>query len=403
MSTISNRAKCFLQRPSVILEAAIRCHTDPYSAENKHGYLNFGVAENMLIDDLMLEKTKLSHFENSRYHHYHETFGCEQLRVAFAGFLQRNFVDVEINPDHVVASSGASATLEMLSYVLCDKGETIVLPAPYYSGFETDLELRFEAKIVPFIEDVPAGFTTDPSRLMAFLKEQRPKGVLLTHPHNPTGQAYSREYLQELASFCQQEKIHLIVDEVYSLTRITGEKPASCLEFMAGNEYLHFIYSMAKDFALGGFKVGYFYSENSQMIQAFKGAAYFHTVSTHTQLLCADLFSDQNFIDQLVQENTKRLQSCFGAIEVGMLKTICDHYTQPTHCFFSFIDLTSFMRKLKFTDELQMFDFLMNEMKINILPGQFFGYPNKNYFRLCYARAQEEVQEFIARFQKFNS
>lgn len=400
MSAISKRAKSLLQKPSVILEAAIKCYTDPYSPENTQGYLNFGVAENLLVDDIILEKTKLSHFNNPRYHHYHETFGCEELRVAFARFLQRNFFNTSFNPDNVIVSSGASAILEILSYTMCDEGDEIVLPAPYYSGFETDLELRFGAKILPFIQDVSQDFQLSATDLINFLKSSHPKAVLLCHPHNPTGKAYSKEYLQELITYYRDAKIHLIVDEVYSLTQLYNEKPATCLEFIKGNDYLHFIYSMAKDFSLGGFKMGYFYSENTELVKAFKGAAYFHTPSTHTQLLCANIFNDQDFIAWLMQENSKRLQNCFESIENGTLKKHCSHYTKPSHCFFSFINLTPVMQKLKIQDELQMFDYLMNEMKINMLPGQFFGYPPQNYFRLCYARPKDQIDEFVSRFNK---
>jgi aspartate/methionine/tyrosine aminotransferase len=401
-STLSWRAETLLNRPSVILKAAVQCYSDPYSAENTSGYLNFGVAENMLIDDLLLEKTSKSYFENPRYHHYHETFGCEEIRTAFTEFLHHNFYQRNYNPDNVVVSSGASAILEILSFCMFNPGDKILLPAPYYSGFETDLEVRFQAEILPFPVDVADNFYLDPTELIEFIKTEKPKAVLICHPHNPTGVAYSREYIQQLSTFCEENETHLIFDEVYFMTRLNQVKPATSLEFSEGSQYTHFVYSMAKDFALGGFKIGYFYSENQELLNAFKGVAYFHTPSTHTQLLCANMLRDQSFINNLIHENIKRIGQCFERIEEGILKDLCDHYTKPTNCFFNFINLSSLMLKLGIQGELEMFNHLLNKMKINMLPGAYFGYPGRNYFRLCYARTDEQIDEFIKRFKEID-
>lgn len=398
--TLSYRAENLINRPSVILKAAVECYSDPYSLENPSGYLNFGVAENMLIDDLLIAKTAKSYFDDSRYHHYHETYGCEEIRRAFTDFLYHNFYQRNYDPKNLVVSAGASAILEILSFCMFNPGEKILLPAPYYSGFETDLEVRFQAEILPFPVNVTDNFYLDPSELIDFIKRERPKAVLICHPHNPTGVAYSREYIQRLSTFCEETKTHLIFDEVYFLTRLNKIKPATSLEFSEGSQYIHFIYSMAKDFALGGFKIGYFYTENQELLNAFKGVAYFHTPSTHTQLLCANILRDQSFINSLIHKNIQRLGSCFEKIENGILKEVCDHYTRPTNCFFTFINLSSLMLKLGLTDEIQMFHHLLTKMKINMLPGAYFGYPGRNYFRLCYARADDQIEELTRRLKE---
>ena len=45
------------------------------------------------------------------------------------------------------------------------------------------------------------------------------RAVVLTNPHNPTGRCYSSKILMAVAGFCQKYDIHLIVDEIYALSR----------------------------------------------------------------------------------------------------------------------------------------------------------------------------------------
>lgn len=402
MESISKRAQEIINRPSVIVDAAIKCGMDPYSESNQNGYLNFGVAENHLIDDLIYEKTKSFELKETAYHHYNRLNGCEPLRKAFVNYLEKFFLagSRKLNDEGVSCASGASAILEIISYALFDEGDEIVTPSPYYSGFEHDLELRFKTKLVPFPMQMNEADTNDPCALISFLKVRKPKGLLLCHPHNPTGKVYSEAFIKKIIQFCEEFKIHLIVDEVYFMTKMKEQKLVTSLSYSKDFQYVHFVYSMAKDFALGGFKHGFFYTENSIVAQAVGSLCYFYTPATHTQLLIADMFNDHDWIERYQTENTKRLNQCFERIQKGFLDIHCDHYTMPENGFFSFINLKSLMQKKKIANDVQMFEWMINDLKINMLPDNFFGYPDKGYFRLCFARENKMIDELIKRFNQ---
>ena len=86
---ISQRAKILVQNPSAIVTAAIKCAEDLYSIDNPNGYLNFGVAQNFLMENEIVNHIRENHqFETSDIH-YNPLNGKESLRETFAKFAQK--------------------------------------------------------------------------------------------------------------------------------------------------------------------------------------------------------------------------------------------------------------------------------------------------------------------------
>lgn len=45
------------------------------------------------------------------------------------------------------------------------------------------------------------------------------KALILTNPHNPTGRCYSVDVLKSIGKFCQEHNAHLVIDEIYAMSR----------------------------------------------------------------------------------------------------------------------------------------------------------------------------------------
>ncbi|MGB0454990.1 MAG: pyridoxal phosphate-dependent aminotransferase [Bacteriovoracaceae bacterium] len=383
----------------MIVKAHTKCFQDPYSPENPKGYLSMGIAENMIIEDLIEKKLSEENVSSSDYHHYNASFGILKARESFCDYLEEFFCAGSYDPENVVLASGATTILEILSYVLIDEGDSIGIHAPYYTGFEMDLALRFKGELVSFETENIEDLFTKASLTIEFLKEKKPKVFVLCHPHNPTGKCFNPEVLKEIIEFCHEQKIHLISDEVYAGTVLTKkEKFKSGFHFSKKSPYFHFVYSMAKDFALGGMKIGFLYTENPDVLKACRGVSYFSTPSTQSQLLMASLLSDEKWVSGLRQEVQKRLEKTFTKMRTKLLERHNFAYIVPEHGFFVFVDFTPLKKQLKIETDLDLFHYLIDEMKINILPANFFGLSERGYFRLCFARADDLLEEMFSRF-----
>ncbi|CAA3016248.1 1-aminocyclopropane-1-carboxylate synthase 7-like [Olea europaea subsp. europaea] len=125
---------------------------DPYDElSNPSGVIQMGLAENQVSFDLLeqyIEKhseatnlgNRTSGFrDNALFQDYH---GLQSFRKAMACFMEQiRGGRAKFNPDRVVITAGATAANELLTFILADPGDALLIPTPYYPGLSKDLGL----------------------------------------------------------------------------------------------------------------------------------------------------------------------------------------------------------------------------------------------------------------------
>lgn len=398
---LSNRAAKLMGEPSQIVKGMMICAEDPYSLGSPKGYLNFGVAQNFLVDDLILPKINDPIEHDPTHIQYNSLNGREDFRLVISEFLQKHLHIKHIRPDCLTVQCGVSAICESLSFAMFDEGDYIIIPTPYYTGFDHDFTKRFKVKFLFAHLDPNQDFTHN---INAFHKaydecqeKDKIKAVLITDPHNPTGEVLAADFRTDIIHFCKDKNIALISDEIYALSIHDRREHSSLFQqALAAGVDAHLLYGMAKDFAIAGLKVGFYYSENETVSKAMQDLSYFHTVSTTTQIVVKNLLSDHMFIGEYIEENNKRLAPIPKLLiqQLPQLKFI------PTQAgLFMLLDLSSLCKDFKAEEEL--FDKLIGQYRINISPGESLGLPVPGYFRVCFAQRKEAVLEFIVRMKEF--
>ena len=75
--------------------------------------------------------------------------GSRRLRSTVADFLTREFRSREaLTTDNIFITSGVASALDALAWSICEDGEGILIPQPYYNGFTFDLLNRSNTRIV---------------------------------------------------------------------------------------------------------------------------------------------------------------------------------------------------------------------------------------------------------------
>src|SRR5690606_4478741 len=143
---------------------------------------------------------------------YTGALGLPALREAIAGFYQSAH-GVQIAPERVVVTAGASAALLLLTAALVDPGDEVLVGDPSYpcnrrflAGFGADVRL------VP--TDARTRFQLDLAAVQAHWGPAT-RGLMIATPSNPTGTSVPPA---ELAAICEWARTHgawRIVDEIY--------------------------------------------------------------------------------------------------------------------------------------------------------------------------------------------
>ncbi|KAI2501806.1 Aminotransferase class I and II [Fragilaria crotonensis] len=136
-----------------------------YSPSTPDGALQLGVAENQMLEDLLVPA--LNEFGANTFTadciYYQPTQGRPALREAFCLYLQRLLnLSKPLDPDGLIMGTGCNAVLENLCITLAEPGEGVLIPTPYYAAFEFDLVARAGLSILPVNTFEHSGATIPP-------------------------------------------------------------------------------------------------------------------------------------------------------------------------------------------------------------------------------------------------
>jgi len=213
---------------------------DPCDADrNPKGCIGLCVPENNLVTDLIAERliepgTASVAFSNSVVYGYNSFLGLPAAREALAYFFAKRFllppgqsVTKEealqnISPENVAFGSGCAAIINSLFYILGERGDACLIPAPFHAAFEQYLTLFAGCVPVPVKLTNPSQGPSPKELDLAFLKAQsqgyRVKFLLLTNPNNPLGVIYSPEVVRDAVLWARKRALHMVVDELYALS-----------------------------------------------------------------------------------------------------------------------------------------------------------------------------------------
>ncbi|XP_048401051.1 1-aminocyclopropane-1-carboxylate synthase-like protein 1 isoform X2 [Stegostoma tigrinum] len=354
----------------IIQEGYNTYHADKHDEDkNPNGVINLGTSENKLCFDLLSER--------------------------------------------IVVVNGCGSLFSSLSAVLCDPGDKILLPSPYYGVIKDDifhysavkpLLVHLESKVTDE-ETRPFQLTVgklENSMQIAKLQGTRVTAMILTNPHNPLGDIYSAKEMREFLEFANRYKLHVIVDEVYMLS-IFGDVDSfqSVLSFdkLPDPQRTHVMWGISKDFAASGIRVGTLYTENADVINALGQLASYHGVPGPTQHMVAQLLRDQDWINQVfLPTNRARLKSAHKCV-ANELTAMGIPFLNRHAGLYIWADFRKYLKDPTFEEEEKLLKQLVKN-KILLVNGKSFGCCEPGWFRIVFADETYRLQLGMQRLRK---
>jgi aspartate/methionine/tyrosine aminotransferase len=389
-----------------IAEAHFKAEARPYHPRHDpDGYLNLGTAEHRLVWDLLAPQLAKREPPRAADYHYAPLHGTHALRAMLAPFLGKLF-GAALDAEDLVVVSGASAALDIVASALCNPGDAIVVPAPYYAAFDVDLGGRSGARLVPAPSGSATEFRLAPQAIERVIIRLRREGtpvraIALTSPSNPVGHVYELATLRELADVAARHQVDLISDEIYAGSAFGTNPFVSLLDERVGSRArVHVVWGFAKDFGLSGLKVGVLCSPHADVRAAARALAYFAPTSTDTQALLRNLLADAAWVEAFAAEHRKRVgHSCAQAMSV--LEASGIPFVPAQAGFSLWIDLRHWLSAPSFEAEAALWRTIFETTRVSILPGAAFASPEPGWFRLCHTMEPATVAEAIGRVGQF--
>jgi N-succinyldiaminopimelate aminotransferase len=179
--------------------------------------------------------------------------GLPELRRAVAEHY-RSHQGLDVEPDAVVVTSGATEALAASLMALIEPGDEVLLFQPLYDAY---LPLVLRAGGVPrLVRLSPPGWRITRAALAAAFSD-RTRLVLFNNPHNPTARLFDAEELGLLADAAARAGALILADEVWEHLVFDPTPFVSIAALPDMAERVIKVGSAGKIFSMTGWKVGW--------------------------------------------------------------------------------------------------------------------------------------------------
>jgi aspartate aminotransferase len=335
-------------------------------------------------------------------HRYTQAVGLPELREAI---VQKTLIDsgTKVDASQVIVTNGGKQAVYQSFAVIVDKGDEVLVPAPYWTTYPEAIKLA-GGKQVDVFAGSDQNYKVTPAQLEAKYTD-RTKALLLCSPSNPTGAVYSKEEITAIGKWVlSKEDLWVVTDEIYQNLVYDGGKAYSITEVVPElADRTIMVNGLAKTYAMTGWRLGWMIAP----ADAAKAAA---NLQSHLTSNVSNI-SQRAAIAALTgdQEPVKKMREAFDRrrkIAVAELSKINGMVTPtPEGAFYVYPDVTGLfgkeIRGRKFNSSLELADFVLEEAEVAVVPGEAFG--PSGFFRLSYALSDEQLLEGIQRLQKLFS
>jgi len=317
---------------------------------------------------------------------YTPASGTLELKEAICKKLSRDN-RLDYTPNQIVVSCGAKHALYNLFQVLCNKGDEVIIPSPYWVSYPEMVKLSGATPVFIPTDDEEA-FILDPQELRHHITK-RTKAILINSPSNPTGAVYQKEVLEKIALIAAEHNLSIVSDEIYEKLIYDNLSHVSIASLSKKlYELTYVINGVSKSHAMTGWRIGYL-AGRSDVIKGV-GTLQSHSTSNPTSVSqaasLAALSSDDTVLRAMAREFEKRRDIMVSKLaEVKGLK--CHRPQGAIYCFVNIAET-----KL---DSVTFSNRLLDEQHVATIPGEPFG--RKDYVRFSFATGAEEIEKGIQR------
>ncbi len=322
--------------------------------------------------------------------------GYMDLRKAICHKMLRDN-DLEFTPDQIVVSNGAKQSLCNAILALVNKGDEVIIPAPYWVSYVEMVKLAEGNSII-----IEAGFEQDfkitPAQLEAAITP-RTKMLILCSPSNPSGSVYSQEELQGLAEVLKRHpQVYILADEIYEHINYVG-KHQSIAQFAELRERIVIVNGVSKAYAMTGWRIGFIAAPlwiakacNKLQGQYTSGAS-----SIAQKASVAAFAGDQSCVEVMRSAFERRRNLVVElASQIDGFKV-----NKPDGAFYLFPEVSAYLgkrygeRTINTSSDLAMF--LLEVGHVATVAGDAFGMPC--CLRFSYATSDENLVEALRRIK----
>ena len=328
-------------------------------------------------------------------HRYSPAAGLPALREAIAAATLRDS-GYEISPGSTIVTNGGKQAVFQAFAALCDPGDEVILPAPYWTTYPEAIRLAGGVPVEVFA-GAQADYLVSVEQLEA-VRTSRTKALLLCSPSNPTGAVYSAEQITAIGVWALEHGMWVITDEIYQhlvydeavFTPILKVVPELANQTIVLN-------GVAKTYAMTGWRVGWMQGP-ADVIKAatnFQSHLTSNVSNVSQRAAIAALTGDLSAVYEMRTAFDRRRKAMVSALR-EIDGVICP---TPKGAFYAYPSVEGLLGKsirgVVANTSAELAEIILAEAEVAVVPGEAFG--PSGFLRLSYALGDDDLAEGVGR------
>ena len=389
---IAQRAKAIKPSPTLAMAAKAK-------AMKAQGIdvVDFGVGEPDFDTPENVKQAGIKAIQ-SGFTKYTPAGGTDELKDAVVDKLKKDN-GLAYERSQVLISCGAKHSLYNIAEALFDPGDEVIIPSPYWVSYPDQVILN---DAVPVIVETTEqeGFRISAAKLEKAITK-RTKAFILNSPSNPTGLAYDRKTLEEIAAVAVKHRIYVISDEIYEKLVYDGFTHTSIASLNPEIKELTIVVNgVSKSHAMTGWRIG-FAAGPTDVIKAManiQSQSTSNPASISQKAALEALRGPQDFLPVMNAEFDKRRK--YMVERLNKMKGVS--CMLPVGAFYAFPNVSKLYgrsaggKTVKNSADLAAY--LLEAAKVALVSGDSFG--ADAYIRLSYATSLEIIKKGMDRIEE---
>lgn len=357
--------------------------------------IGFGAGEPDFATPQHIVDAAIEACSDPKNHRYSPAGGLPELKEAIAAKTLRDS-GFECAPSQVLVTDGGKHAVFTAFAALCDPGDEVICPAPYWTTYPESIALAGGVPVV-IDTDAASGFQVTVEQLDAAYTD-RTKVLLFVSPDNPSGSVYSPAAVKAIGEWALAKGVWVITDEIYEHLTYGDHEFVSMPSVVPGlADQCIIVNGVAKTYAMTGWRVGWMIGPQD-VIKASTNFQSHVTSNVSNVSQRAALAAVSGSLEAVYEMRTafaRRAQTMHT-----MLNAI-DGVTclEPQGAFYAYPDLTGLLNRpidgSVVTNTLDLADLVLDKAKVAFVPGEAFGLGG--YGRFSFALGDDDLVEGLNR------
>ena len=326
--------------------------------------------------------------------------GTKDLKEAIVKkFKRENNLNYTI--DQITVGAGGKHVIYNLMMATLNKGDEVIIPAPYWVSYP-DIVLLAGANPIVIECSEDQGFKLSAKDLEAKITNNT-KWLILNSPSNPTGACYSEQEIKNLSQVLKRNPhVNILSDDIYEHITYDNFKFFTIAQIPEIKNKVITMNGVSKSYAMTGWRIGYAAGDKDiiKAIAKIQSQSTTNPSSISQAAAVEALNGKQDFIPvraKAFQERRDFVVNSLNAIEgISCLK--------PEGAFYVFPNCKGLIGKKdksgkKITNDTEFVQSLLENNDVAVVQGSAFGL--EGFFRISYATSMEKLEIAMKRIKSF--